>query len=117
MLGPLYYYNDNNPTGHYKLELHREQDRMVALRLTARNRQERMEVRRHRRPDLSQHGNGENVRRSFYNGELFVYTSTWVVPRTGVWEFDYVSPIRPNEHAQIMPHDKFSCFLSETVEF
>ena len=117
MLGPLYLYNDENATGHYRLDLRKTEDRMVAMKLTTLNRRERAKVRKERRTDLSQHGNGEYIRNSIYNGESFLYTSIWVIPVSGTWEFDYVSPIRPPDNAHPLEHHKFIEFMKEHVDF
>ena len=57
--------------------------------------------------DLTQKGNWENLRNETFDGEKFVYTSSWKIPHRGIFEFDYASTVRPESEAEPMEEDLF----------
>ena len=94
-LGQFYYFNSKNPTGHYRLNLSIEFERLVAVRVAEVNNTEKLAQRLEGKLDLTQKGNWENLRNETFDGEKFVYTSSWPIPHHGIFEFDYVSTVRP----------------------
>jgi Ran GTPase-activating protein (RanGAP) involved in mRNA processing and transport len=124
-LGNYFYFDSANPTGHYKVDLSDRYDRLLAIELTAINREERQVVMKEGRPDLSQHHNYEFLRNVFYTAvgsnreksepvEL-KYTNDYLLPSNGLLEFDYVSPIRPPDVAEALSDDEFDAFIRSYV--
>ena len=105
-LGQLFYFTPNNPTGHYKLQLHHPLQRIIMTKLVEISIDERM-TRRHDddgdgKPDVvntSQKGdwdNWRNERIDYYDGEGmqaydFDEKRPWDLPKDGLIECDYVS--------------------------
>jgi hypothetical protein len=105
-LGQLFYFTPNNPTGHYKLQLHQPLQRIIMTKLVEISIDQRL-ARRHDddgdgKPDVvntSQKGdwdNWRNERIDYYDGEGvqeydFDEKRPWDLPKDGVIECDYVS--------------------------
>ena len=125
-MGNYFYFDQANATGHYYLDLTDRYDRLLAIEVTALNRQERRRVIREKRPDLSQYHNYEFLRNVFYyetdissgrilNTEALKYKNDYLLPSHGYFEFDYVSPIRPPDIAEALEADLFEAFLKKFV--
>lgn len=105
-LGQLFYFTPNNPTGHYKLQLHQPLQRIIMSKLVEISIDQRL-ARRHDddgdgKPDVvntSQKGdwdNWRNERIDYYDGEGmqeydFDEKRPWDLPKDGLIECDYVS--------------------------
>ncbi|GMH50206.1 hypothetical protein TL16_g00716 [Triparma laevis f. inornata] len=114
-LGQFYYFNSKNPTGHYRLNLSIEFERLVAVRVAEVNNTEKLVQRLEGKLDLTQKGNWENLRNETFDGEKFVYTSSWKIPHRGIFEFDYVSTVRPESEAEPMEEDLFEEFVKDLI--
>ena len=114
-LGQFYYFNSKNPTGHYKLNLSVEFERLVAVRLADVNNTEKLAQRLEGKLDLTQKGNWENFRNETFDGEKWVYASGWKVPHRGIFEFDYVSTVRPESEAEPMGLEEFDEFVRNYI--
>ena len=114
-LGQLYYFNGSNPTGHYRLNLSIEFERLVAVKICEVNTVERLGRRLEGKMDLTQKGNWENFRYETYNGVGFVYDNLWKIPTSGTFEFDYVSTVRPESEATPMEDYDFKNFVVEYI--
>ena len=114
-LGQFYYFNPKNPTGHYRLNLSIEFERMVATRLADVNNTEKLSSRLEGKLDLTQKGNWENFRNEMFDSEKFSYTSSWLIPHRGIFEFDYVSTVRPESEAKPMSKYEHELFLREYI--
>ena len=114
-LGQFYYFNNRNPTGHYRLNLNLEFERLVATRIAECNKIERLSSRMEGKMDLTQKGNWENLRNETYNGEPFSYTTNFEIPDKGIFEFDYVSTVRPESEAVPMSDSEFDAFFKEYI--
>ena len=99
ILGQFFYFNVDNPTGHYCLNLDHKYDRLVASSLMKINRTERALQILSGRLDTSQYGNWELLRNCSLNNDNFMFTSDWTLPMSGVLILDYVSPWRPPDEA------------------
>ena len=130
ILGDYYYFNPLNCTGHYRINLKKKWDRMLLVELTAVNRKERTICIREGRPDLSQYSNYEYLRNCThtYFGEeedeetkeltgkivqktdRIIYRNTWEIKNDGIFECDYVSPIRPPDNAEPVDDEIFNDF-------
>ena len=133
-LGDYYYFNPLNTTGHYRLHLNKKWDRLLLVELAAVNRREGRICRREKRPDLSQYSNYEFLRNVTLTSsveeedeetgakqmvtrtEPLVYTSDWEIPSKGIFECDYVSPIRPPDDAEPAEEDMFNEFIRDCVD-
>ncbi|GMI04608.1 hypothetical protein TrVE_jg9920 [Triparma verrucosa] len=114
-LGQFYYFNSKNPTGHYRLNLSIEFERLVAVRVAEVNNTEKLAQRLEGKLDLTQKGNWENLRNETFDGEKFIYTSSWPIPHHGIFEFDYVSTVRPESEAEPMEVDDFADFVKDLI--
>lgn len=99
-LGAYFFFNFQNPTGHYKLDLGNRFEHLVAIILSDINKNERESQILHGKLDKSQHGDFEFFRNTSVDGDLFEYNSGWPIPNEGHFEFDYVSPVRAPEEAE-----------------
>jgi hypothetical protein len=108
-LGPAYAFNSHNPTGHYALELSNKIQRQLARRLIRVEKQERMDQAREQQVDVSQHGNWSRIRNERHAGRPFVFSDQWGagLPKTGAWEFDYVSTVRPRFDCEVISQREF----------
>ena len=106
-LGQFYYFNSKNPTGHYRLNLSIEFERLVAVRVCEVNVNEKLGQRLVGKIDLTQKGNWENFRNETFDGVAFVYAPAWEIPERGIFEFDYVSTVRPESEAVEMEDEMF----------
>ena len=114
-LGQFYYFNNRNPTGHYRLNLNQEYERLVATRIADVNKIEKLSSRMEGKMDLTQKGNWDNMRNETYNGEPFAYNTNWEIPESGILEFDYVSTVRPESEAMPMSDYEFELFFREYI--
>lgn len=114
-LGQFYYFNPSNPTGHYRLNLSIEYERMVATKICEVNTVERLARRLEGKLDLTQKGNWENFRNESYDGVPFTYDHLWKIPSRGTFEFDYVSTVRPESEATELTDEDFDVFVKEFV--
>jgi predicted nucleic acid-binding protein len=71
ILGELYYFNEENPTGHYRLNLERKYDCSLADKILELNNEERVLRLRRNYADTSQRGNLMNFRNESLNGTPF----------------------------------------------
>ena len=133
-LGDYFHFNKFNCTGHYRLHLNREYDRLLLVELAAVNRSERRVCIRERRPDLSQHKNYEYLRNVTFTSMLetvneetgqvelmkhqkdIIYKNNWEIPDDGIFECDFVSPIRPPDDAEPVEDDMFDDFIESYVD-
>ena len=99
-LGNAYYAIMGIPSGHYKLDMTKETDRMCLQKLAAINNTETSKRRKARNGDTSQKGNWMNFRNEFFRGKPHTISSWFLdpVPKQGVLEFDYVSTARPDQY-------------------
>lgn len=88
-------HSDQNPTGHYKLNLSLPFDRELASKVLLVNNYERQLRKDNGLADTSDDGHYMNFRNETLNGVGFRWTGTWRVPEMGILEFDYVSTERP----------------------
>ncbi|KAK1946871.1 Leucine-rich repeat-containing protein 74B [Phytophthora citrophthora] len=90
-----------NPTGHWNLTLRDPRHRKLALWFASLNAHHTSALSRcqHKRTDCSQYGRGFHWRNVVFNQKRLQLTYTFFdrLPRDGVLEFDYVSPIRPED--------------------
>lgn len=94
-LGPMWSYSDQNPTGHYKLNLSLPFDRELASKVLLVNNYERQLRKDNGLADTSDDGHYMNFRNETINGAAFRWTGAWRLPEIGILEFDYVSTERP----------------------
>ncbi|KAH7468867.1 uncharacterized protein KRP23_11243 [Phytophthora ramorum] len=90
-----------NPTGHWTLALRDPRHRKIALWFASLNANHTAIVARYhpKRTDCSQYGRGFHWRNVSFNQKRIQLTYAFFdrLPRDGVLEFDYVSPIRPED--------------------
>ena len=127
-LGTYFYFNPLNATGAYRLDLSDRYDRLLAVELTHHNRQERAIIIKEERPDLSQYNNFEFFRNVKYHEvgkgrakrimktKEFRYTNEYILPSSGFFECDYVSPIRPPDYAEAIEDAAFEAFVDIYVK-
>ena len=81
---PLWF-EPSNPTGHYALNLSVGDERMIAAQL--------IEIAKFNfeycKPEII-----TSFRNGSLNGTEFAYFPDWLLPTSGVWEFDFISPHR-----------------------
>ncbi|OWZ21218.1 hypothetical protein PHMEG_0004267 [Phytophthora megakarya] len=100
--GPvLVQFSTANPTGHWTLTLRDPRHRKIALWFASLNAHHTATVSRYhpKRTDCSQYGRGFHWRNVVFNQKRIQLTYTFFdrLPRDGVLEFDYISPIRPED--------------------
>lgn len=115
-LGPMWSYSDDNPTGHYKLNLESNFDRELANKVLSVNNFERQSRKDSDLADTSDDGHYMNFRNETYNGESFRWTGAWRVPANGILEFDYVSSERPRNDTVVLSKDYFFELLSDLAD-
>ncbi|EGZ11497.1 hypothetical protein PHYSODRAFT_516350 [Phytophthora sojae] len=90
-----------NPTGHWTLTLRDTRHRKLALWFASLNAHHAATLARYhpKRTDCSQYGRGFYWRNVFFNQKPIQLTYTFFdrLPYEGILEFDYVSPIRPED--------------------
>lgn len=89
------WFQQMNPTGHYRLDLQHPSDHAVAETCLLVNTWEVEVVKSNGKPDVSQKGNFEMLRNEAHNEKPFVYGPEWNLPDSGQLTFDYMSPRRP----------------------
>ncbi|KAF4038172.1 Leucine Rich repeat [Phytophthora infestans] len=100
--GPvLMQFSTANPTGHWTLTLRDARHRKLALWFASLNAYHTGVVTRYhsKRSDCSQYGRGFHWRNVVFNQKRIQLTYSFFdrLPRDGVLEFDYVSPLRPED--------------------
>ncbi|KAG1698416.1 hypothetical protein DVH05_014958 [Phytophthora capsici] len=100
--GPiLMQFSTANPTGHWTLTLRDSRHRKLALWFASLNAHHTSMLSRcqQKRTDCSQYGRGYHWRNTVFNQKRMQLTYAFFdrLPRDGVLEFDYVSPIRPED--------------------
>eukprot|EP00928_Gymnodinium_smaydae_P044474 TRINITY_DN2966_c1_g1_i2.p1 TRINITY_DN2966_c1_g1~~TRINITY_DN2966_c1_g1_i2.p1 ORF type:complete len:1203 (+),score=307.87 TRINITY_DN2966_c1_g1_i2:465-3611(+) len=95
-------WNPENPTGHYKLQLSNNSDRVVAEQLLLLDRWEAGIAKRNGYPDISQKGNRSLLRNETFMGKSLPVPSAaeWHLPMSETFEFDYSSYQRPPPKAK-----------------
>ncbi|EKX50115.1 hypothetical protein GUITHDRAFT_103928 [Guillardia theta CCMP2712] len=103
LLGPeSYHFTPNNPTGHYRLDLSKHDEREVALRLQE-LRIDQDQVDQELFSTVSKHAGGSRNRielvwrNTMHNGEPFKYKLHFSVPTSGVLELDFVELLKPQD--------------------
>ncbi|POM72025.1 Hypothetical protein PHPALM_11336 [Phytophthora palmivora] len=90
-----------NPTGHWTLTLRDPRHRKLALWFASLNAHHAAIITRYhpKRTDCSQYGRGFHWRNVVFNQKRIQLTYAFFdrLPRDGVLEFDYVSPLRPED--------------------
>lgn len=79
-LGPMWSFSEQNPTGHYKLNLELDFDRELASKVLEINNSERQYRKDEKLFDTSDDGHYMNFRNETYNGEPFRWTGVWRIP-------------------------------------
>ncbi len=120
-LGPLYRFDPKNPTGHYRLDLSRPFERLLANKMIQMSNGENEEREQSGLIDTSQRLN----RYSFRNQKLDhkpsarKYGSLEVeLPSQGIFEFDFTSTFlngkpRPRAKARVISHQQFEEFVDQ----
>jgi len=100
VMGNAYYPIMGIPSGHYRLDLTKEMDRMCLAKLAAINNTETNKRRKQRNGDTSQKGNWMNFRNETFRGNPYTISPWFLdpVPKQGLLEFDYISTSRPDEY-------------------
>eukprot|EP00746_Dinoflagellata_sp_MGD_P121423 gnl/MRDRNA2_/MRDRNA2_56604_c0_seq1.p1 gnl/MRDRNA2_/MRDRNA2_56604_c0~~gnl/MRDRNA2_/MRDRNA2_56604_c0_seq1.p1 ORF type:complete len:1993 (-),score=321.99 gnl/MRDRNA2_/MRDRNA2_56604_c0_seq1:67-6045(-) len=114
------YFNPSNPTGRYILDLTRTTDYTMAEHCLLINSWHRFIAEKTLElPDLSQHGDGENLRNCAMNKTSFQFKSHgFQLPRfpcETTFRFDYVSPLRPDIRDLCIP-EEFLEHLCQVLE-
>jgi hypothetical protein len=109
-LGNAYYPIMGIPTGHYKLDMTKDTDKLCLQKLAAINNTETSKRRKSRNGDTSQKGNWMNFRNEIFRGNPHTISSWFLdpVPKQGVLEFDYVSTSRPDIYTLEKPEPAMS---------
>ncbi|GMF58392.1 unnamed protein product [Phytophthora fragariaefolia] len=102
LFGPVtMQFSTANPTGHWVLTLRDTRHRKLALWFASLNAHHAATLAKYhpKRTDCSQYGRGFFWRNVFYNQKPIQLTYAFFdrLPHEGVLEFDYVSPIRPED--------------------
>ncbi|KAF4318968.1 hypothetical protein JM18_008563 [Phytophthora kernoviae] len=102
-LGSRLQFSTANPTGHWSLVLRDTRQRKLALWFASLNAYHAAFMARYhpKRTDCSQYGHGFNWRNVYFNQKAIQLTYAFFdrLPSDGVLEFDYVSPIRPEDRS------------------
>ena len=116
-MGQMFYFTPTNPTGHYKLDMSKENDRkMMKQILQIGNDDKRWSKERSKRNDTSRDGDFEPYRNATYIGQPVKITGDFRLPGfDGFLEFDYVSPRTPTvkQKQKTLTSTKFSKFLRD----
>ncbi|CAK9093257.1 unnamed protein product [Durusdinium trenchii] len=105
--------NMENPTGHYRLDLSNPADYTTAQNLVLLDSWEMSVKRRQGKVDVSQTGNGSQVRNILFRDQPLEapIVSEWLLPEAGKLELDYSSSRRPPGGAQVLDADTFQRML------
>ena len=103
--------------GHYKLRLNKFWDQTALIRLMEINSREIRQKSQYKKGlgDVSQTGNMSNFRNEHLNNNSIVLDQSFIdpMPKSGLLEFDYVSPIRPvNGAVTEMSNKRFAGLLA-----
>ena len=104
-MGRAYNFNYWNPNGHYELNLANEVERDIAVTLFIMNKEMSKRVAAGERADRSQMGNKSCFRNEKYNSKLFIIQNDWQIPRSGVFEFDYMQLMDVSPPTDVLPDD------------
>lgn len=113
-LGQLTTFHIENPTGHYRLDLSNETDRMLFGKLQIINGEEVALAKRNGFADTSQYGTWDGFRNGTLSGEPFLLTGDFTsesVGNEGILEFDFVSTTVAPAWARPMRKREFAKFL------
>jgi hypothetical protein len=119
-LGPLYRLDPKNPTGHYKIDLSKNFERLVAMKLLALSTGENEEREQEGLIDTSQGAGGPKGRYNFRNqtmdGKPLNKKFASELPNEGLFEFDFTSTFlngdpRPHARGPLMKPPVFRRFL------
>ncbi|OLQ09654.1 Tonsoku-like protein [Symbiodinium microadriaticum] len=109
---PLMFFNIQNPTGHYRLDLSHPAEHSIAEALVVLDSWESAIRIRHRHVDTSQFGDWSQVRNITFRGSPLQGPLTeWLLPEAGKLELDYSSSARPPEGAQVLDDKSFRIML------
>eukprot|EP00931_Biecheleriopsis_adriatica_P035101 TRINITY_DN20225_c0_g1_i4.p1 TRINITY_DN20225_c0_g1~~TRINITY_DN20225_c0_g1_i4.p1 ORF type:complete len:1429 (-),score=268.96 TRINITY_DN20225_c0_g1_i4:57-4343(-) len=107
------YFNVENPTCHYHLDLTICSDRALANQLLTLNRWEVELEKRLGRPDISHKGDRSHWRNAYHRGRLLTQNiSKWHPPEDDVLEFDYVTGKRIDQETEPLQVATFSKILT-----
>lgn len=112
-LGALYNFSDENPTGHYRLNLSNPFDHQLAHKILELNNDERQERKDKNLFDTSDDGQYMNFRNETIDGKAFVWNGAYKVPDVGLLEFDYVSTTRPPFDASSVSVNMFEKIIKD----
>ena len=118
-LGPLYRFDPKNPTGHYRLDLARPFEKLLANKLVQVSNGENEERVQSGLIDTSQKLNRYNFRNQKLNGKVNNHkfgSLEWELPSEGIFEFDFTSTFlnskpRPRAVARVIKPDRFDEFV------
>lgn len=120
-LGPLYRFDPMNPTGHYRLDLSRHFERLLANKMIQMSNGENEERLQSGLIDTSQRLNRYSLRNQKLDGKSSArkYGSLEMeLPKKGIFEFDFTSTFlngkpRPRAKARVIPPQKFEEFIDK----
>jgi len=111
-IGPMFGFNTRNVTGHYKLDLGKPWDNVVACKLAELSASERKRQISLDTKDLSQNGNRECWRNETLGGMPFQYDPMeFIIPVEGILELDFISYVRPPSKATPVSEIHFDILL------
>jgi hypothetical protein len=96
-----------NPTGHYVLNLTWPSERIVAEDLLVLSIWTSEMAKTTCAPDVSQRGNYQYLRNESLDGKSFVYRTDWLLPTSGMLEFDLVIPKRLPKTSKVLDEEVF----------
>lgn len=109
----MFGFNTRNVTGHYKLDLAKPWDNVVACKLAELSASEKKRQISLDTKDLSQNGNRECWRNETLNGVPFQYDPMeFMIPLEGVLELDFISYVRPPSKATPVSEIHFNDLLN-----
>ncbi|CAE7938971.1 TONSL [Symbiodinium necroappetens] len=109
---PLMFFNIQNPTGHYRVDLSHPAEHSIAEALVVLDSWESAIRIRNRHVDTSQFGDWSQVRNITFRGSPLQGPLTeWLLPEAGKLELDYSSSARPPEGAQVLDDKSFRIML------
>jgi len=116
----LDFFNPQNPTGHYKLNLDLPGDYAVGQQLLLLDRWEVVIGKRQGRIDTSQRGNNSRFRNEHYQGRPLCHEyssiSEWSMPECDIFEFDYTSAKRPPADARVLGEEVYEKMLVDLAD-
>jgi hypothetical protein len=96
-----------NPTGHYILNLAWPSERIIAEDLMIISWWTAEVAKSSRMPDVSQKGNYQFFRNEFLDTKTFTYRPDWLLPTSGILEFDVVVPRRLPKTMKVLDESAF----------